>query len=88
MPEPPITLAEVAAVFAAVDGGEGVPLTEEVLDLSFYDLGHDSLTVLQALAVLGDRYGVHVGKELVVDAETPRLLLDILQRLADWSRSA
>jgi act minimal PKS acyl carrier protein len=88
MPASQVGLAELSRILA-VCGAEACPeLTEDMLDESFYELGLDSLAVLQAVGVLARTYDITVPEELVTEAETPRMLLEMVSALFGWSRPA
>ncbi|MDJ1133958.1 acyl carrier protein [Streptomyces iconiensis] len=58
---------------------EGVDLmAEDALDAPFIDLGYDSLALLQVTGVIKREYGVELSDDAVVEAETPRLLLKMI----------
>jgi acyl carrier protein len=80
----PVQLSDLVSILAECgsnDSGEAlVPITEDVLDEPFYDLGYDSLLLLQASDRMAERFGVHVPEEVLDLAETPRMLLDIVHR--------
>jgi len=83
-----IDLDELARVVGECGGEDtGIVLDEQQLDTPFHELGQDSLAVLQVIGRLGRRYGVRVPEELLLDADTPRLLLEIFDRCAS-DRSA
>ncbi|MYS89686.1 MULTISPECIES: acyl carrier protein [Streptomyces] len=51
---------------------------DETLDLSFQDLGYDSLALMEAAAVIEREYGVALSDEVVATVPTPRALLDLV----------
>lgn len=57
---------------------EGVDLDGDVLDTPFIELGYDSLALLQVTGVLKRELGIELADEAVVEAETPRQLLDMI----------
>ncbi|MFD9125576.1 acyl carrier protein [Kitasatospora sp. NPDC059571] len=57
---------------------EGGDLDGDVLDTPFIELGYDSLALLQVTGVLKRELGVDLADDAVVEAETPRLLLDMI----------
>ncbi|MCX4748884.1 acyl carrier protein [Kitasatospora sp. NBC_01287] len=86
MPSSQVGLAELSRILAACGGEEScAELSEELLDETFYELGLDSLAVLQAVGVLARTYGITVPEELVVEAETPRMLLEMISTLFGWT---
>jgi minimal PKS acyl carrier protein len=76
-----IGMAELAGILRECGGEDtGTALVPELLDTPFHELGHDSLTVLQAMNKVGRTYGVRLPEELMLDADTPRLLLQIIDQ--------
>ncbi|MBO8192085.1 acyl carrier protein [Streptomyces oryzae] len=58
---------------------EDVDITDEAaLDVPFLELGYDSLALLQVTGVIKREYGVELSDDAVVEAETPRLLLKMI----------
>ncbi|GAA2598443.1 acyl carrier protein [Streptomyces axinellae] len=74
------TQRELADKLLACAGeSEGVDLTTgEALDTPFIELGYDSLALLQVTGVIKREYGVELSDDAVVEAETPRLLLKMI----------
>jgi len=71
---------------AAGDDAAVADLDGNVLDRSFEELGYDSLALLETSSRLEREYGIALGDSAVVDAETPRLLLEAVNaRLAEAS---
>lgn len=54
---------------------EDVDLDGDILDLSFEDLGYDSLALFNTVSRIERDYGVELGDEVVVEAKSPRDLL-------------
>jgi len=58
---------------------EGMDIADEAaLDVPFLELGYDSLALLQVTGVIKREYGVELSDDAVVEAETPRLLLKMI----------
>ncbi|MFF8282435.1 acyl carrier protein [Streptomyces albus] len=58
---------------------EGMDVADEAaLDTPFIELGYDSLALLQVTGVIKREYGVELSDDAVVEAETPRLLLKMI----------
>ena len=57
---------------------QGVDLNGEILDSSFEDLGYDSIAIMETAARISREYGVLIDDEALLDARTPRLLLDLV----------
>ncbi|MEV6399193.1 acyl carrier protein [Streptomyces sp. NPDC051907] len=74
------TLVELAGKLRECAGeSEGVDLdSEAVLDVPFIDLGYDSLALLQVTGVIKRERGVDLSDDAVVEAETPRILLKMI----------
>lgn len=50
------------------------------LDVPFADIGYDSLALMETAARITKRTGVRVDDEELIDAETPRQLLNLFNR--------
>ncbi|MEV7009978.1 acyl carrier protein [Streptosporangium sp. NPDC051022] len=73
-----LTLADLARILRECAGeDEGVDLSGDFGDVPFADLGYDSLAVLETAARLSRDYGVHLSDDDVLDAGTPRKLLQL-----------
>ncbi|MFB7589200.1 acyl carrier protein [Streptomyces sp. NPDC056169] len=57
---------------------EGVDLGGDILDTPFVELGYDSLALLQATGRIERDFGVALPDDVVAEAETPALLLDLV----------
>ncbi|MFI7011248.1 acyl carrier protein [Streptomyces sp. NPDC050145] len=68
--------------------GEGVDLDGDVMDVLFVDLGYDSLAVLQTTGRIERDYDVVLDEEAVDEAETPRALLETVNRALSARASA
>ncbi|MGW8886164.1 acyl carrier protein [Streptomyces sp. NPDC055749] len=78
-----ITLHDLAGVLTECAGAdEDVVLTSESLDLTFTDLGYDSLALLETAATVQQRYGVALSDEEVTGITTPREFLDLVNQSA------
>ncbi|MFH8774795.1 MULTISPECIES: acyl carrier protein [unclassified Streptomyces] len=60
--------------------GEEEPglLDGDVLDVSFSDLGYDSVAVLQLIGLIERERGIQLADETVSEAQTPRALLEVV----------
>ncbi|MCW7945639.1 actinorhodin polyketide synthase acyl carrier protein [Streptomyces hygroscopicus] len=77
-----ITLAELSALLLECVGApeEGMSLDgEEALDTPFLEFGYDSLALLQVTGVIERRHGIMLSDDAVAEAETPRLLLNLIK---------
>ncbi|AOR32932.1 actinorhodin polyketide synthase [Streptomyces fodineus] len=74
-----VTLARLTTMLReSVGEEEGVDLDGDVIDTPFLELGYDSLALLQVIGEIEREYGVTIPDDAVVDAETPRALLDLI----------
>ncbi|CAM5635093.1 acyl carrier protein [Streptomyces viridifaciens] len=70
------TLDDLIAVLKEAAGAdEGVAL-DDILDVPFADLGYDSLALFNTLNTIERERGITLPDETVVEATTPRMLLD------------
>ena len=60
--------------------GEEVAPGRDPLDISFADLGYDSLALLETASRVERTYGIQLAEEDVAGAETPRALLELVRR--------
>ncbi|WNM31378.1 acyl carrier protein [Streptomyces sp. Li-HN-5-11] len=60
--------------------GEEVEAGRDPLDISFADLGYDSLALLETASRLERAYGIDLAEEDVAGARTPRALLELVRR--------
>jgi minimal PKS acyl carrier protein len=60
---------------AAGDAGQ---LDGDIIDVGFYELGYDSLALLEAAARIERTYGVQIGDDEVGKIETPRDFLQLV----------
>ncbi|MFI8852978.1 acyl carrier protein [Streptomyces sp. 891-h] len=58
--------------------GGGSALSGDILDLTFEDLGYDSLALLETGSRIGREYGVEFDDTVFVDVETPRDLVQVV----------
>nr|AKT74260.1 TxnA3 [Streptomyces bottropensis] len=74
-----VTLADLTRMLRESAGEEeGVDLEGDVLDVSFDDLGYDSLAMLQVIGQVQREYGIRLPDETIADADTPRALLALI----------
>jgi acyl carrier protein len=79
----PVRLSDLVSILAECGSADAaVPLTDERLDEPFYDLGYDSLLLLQAADRILERFAVQVPQEVLDLAETPRMLLELVEKCA------
>ncbi|WP_066947982.1 acyl carrier protein [Streptomyces lushanensis] len=83
-----VTLADLTRMLRESAGEEeGVDLDGDVLDVSFDDLGYDSLAMLQVVGQIQREYGVRLPDETIADAETPRALLTLINTTGEISQA-
>jgi act minimal PKS acyl carrier protein len=74
-----IGLAELRRILRDNAGVEaGVDLDGEILDVTFEDLGYDSIAVLETVARITQEYGVPIDDEALSVGSTPRELLSLI----------
>ncbi|WP_221350412.1 acyl carrier protein [Streptomyces beigongshangae] len=74
-----VTLADLTRMLRESAGEEeGVDMDGDVLDVSFDDLGYDSLAMLQVIGQVQREYGIRLPDEAAADADTPRALLALI----------
>lgn len=71
-----ITLQDIVrALRAAAGEGDGVDLDGDIADVTFSELGYDSIAVLETVGSLERAYGFSLGDEAIQEAQTPGQLL-------------
>lgn len=71
-----ITLQDVVrALRAAAGAGDGIDLDGDIADVTFSELGYDSIAVLETLGALEREFGFSLADEAVQEAQTPGQLL-------------
>ncbi|MRH90104.1 acyl carrier protein [Nocardia sp. SYP-A9097] len=60
---------------------EDVDLASDILDLTFEDLGYDSLAMLETASRVEREFGVTLEDSTVIDADTPRTFLAAVNTL-------
>jgi acyl carrier protein len=63
---------------AAAGEDESVDLDGEILDLSFEDLGYDSLAVMETASVVQREFALRIPEEDLSTIETPREFLALV----------
>lgn len=75
----PFTLDDLREVMRACGGvEEGVDLDGDIADVSFEELGYDSLAVLEMAAKLQNHLGVVIPDEMAEELLTPRALTEFV----------
>ncbi|PWG13582.1 actinorhodin polyketide synthase [Streptomyces sp. V2] len=66
-----------AILVEAAGSAEGVDLTgQDILDSDLYDVGYDSLALIEVGARIQQRYGIDIPDEEVTELRTFRTILD------------
>jgi act minimal PKS acyl carrier protein len=60
---------------------EGADLDGEILDVSFANLGYDSLAMLQIILAIQQRYGVSLPDEAMGEMKTPQAAINYVNGL-------
>lgn len=77
------TIDDLKRVLRAAAGegeGEAVSLDSDILDVSFEELGYDSLALLETSRRIELEHGIELSDSMVTDAETPRALLAFVNK--------
>ena len=74
-----LTLDDVRSILR-VSGGveEGVDLDGDILDVTFKDLGYDSLALLEASTNIERTFGVCLDDPTFNDTATPKALMEVV----------
>jgi acyl carrier protein len=76
MTTPELTLDDLRRILRAVAGeAEGIGLDGDILDVSFTDLGYDSLALLETAGQIERERNLRLDESTITDAQTPRQLL-------------
>ncbi|MET7456648.1 acyl carrier protein [Streptomyces sp. NPDC005574] len=77
-----ITLAELGELLLECVGApeEGMAFEgDEALNTPFLEFGYDSLALLQVTSVINRKYGIVLDDDAVAEAETPQMLLRMIE---------
>ncbi|MFI7026833.1 acyl carrier protein [Micromonospora sp. NPDC049900] len=78
----PLHLDDLRRILRASAGeDDSVDLDREILDTPFVDLGFDSLALLETVSRISREYAVTLPDEVVESCDTPRSLLDYVNRV-------
>ncbi|MFM9611948.1 acyl carrier protein [Streptomyces niveiscabiei] len=74
----PMSYDDLRAILVEAAGSaEGVDLTgQDILDSDLYDVGYDSLALIEVGARIQQRYGIDIPDEEVTELRTFRTILD------------
>ncbi|WP_019070472.1 acyl carrier protein [Streptomyces hokutonensis] len=77
-----MTLDDLRGTLIACAGEEdSVELSGDILDMTFEELGYDSLALMESAAKIERDHGVSLPDEAVAEADTPRALLALVNGL-------
>lgn len=78
-----LTVATLMEIMCNCAGeGEGLAAGQDVHDMSFEDLGYDSLALLETASRIERDYGVRLADDEVTEARTPRAFLALVEESA------
>ncbi|MFJ4524559.1 acyl carrier protein [Streptomyces sp. NPDC088810] len=73
----PITADELRGILVRCAGIDDAGRSDqEILDLTFEELGYDSLALMETAAVLQREFGIEIPDDELFATDTPRALLD------------
>jgi act minimal PKS acyl carrier protein len=78
-----MTIEDLCGILIDCAGDNADALPTDMVDVSFEELGYDSLVLIETSATLKRQYGVVIPDELLTESRTPaELLLLINDRIA------
>ncbi|GIF17796.1 acyl carrier protein [Actinoplanes tereljensis] len=73
------TMEDLGAVLKDAAGApETGAWNDDVLDLPFYELGYDSLALLEVSARIGRQFKIAIPDDAVVEMKTPRIAVEYI----------
>lgn len=72
----------------AAGADDSVDLDGDILDTDFTALGYESLALLETVGSIERQYGVSLDDDVLADAPTPRILIDLVNRQLSAVRAA
>ena len=76
MTTPELTLDDLRRILRSVAGeAEGAGLDGDILDVTFTDLGYDSLALLETAGQIERERDLQLDESTITEAQTPRQLL-------------
>lgn len=76
-----MTIDDLVRILAECAGAaDGVQPGDDVTDMPFEELGYDSLALIETAARIEQDYGVEVPEDDLAGLQTPRALLDAVNR--------
>jgi act minimal PKS acyl carrier protein len=77
-----LTIEELKTVLIACAGeDEAIQSNADITDISFGDLGYDSLALMETVTRIARERGINVPEEEILDFDTPRDVLEAINRL-------
>jgi len=77
MPANELTIDDLRRILREGAGAdEGVDLDGDILDTPFEELGYESLALLETGSRIDREFGIELDDATLVDAETPRALIE------------
>ncbi|MBF6328254.1 acyl carrier protein [Nocardia transvalensis] len=78
-----ITMADIERILVACAGSEeDIDTSVGFAERSFEEMGYDSLALMESAAVIKQEYGITIPDEDLVDVETPKALLELVEAAA------
>lgn len=74
-----ITVDDLKRILREAAGeAEGIGLDTDILDVTFEELGYDSLALLETGGRIEREHGIELEDSAVTEAKTPRALLEVV----------
>ncbi|WP_225844533.1 acyl carrier protein [Streptomyces sp. HPF1205] len=84
-----LTIDDLKRILRAAAGEEeGIDLDGDILDQTFENLGYDSLALLETGSIIEREHGIELEDTAVTVAETPRVLLSVVNEQLAAARAA
>jgi minimal PKS acyl carrier protein len=74
-----LTLDDLRNLMREAAGDAGY-LDGDILDVSFNEMGYDSLALMEAVARVERQYGVKIGDDAAANIESPRDFLELVNK--------
>jgi act minimal PKS acyl carrier protein len=79
MAVPELTIEDLRSILRTAAGeDEAIDLDGDILNLTFEQLGYDSVALLEACGAIEREHGIELEDSTIADADTPRALLTIV----------
>jgi len=75
-----LSLDDLRRILAEAAGAddEATGVDSDALDITFEELGYDSLALMETASRIEREYAIKLDESVLADAETPRALLDLI----------